>query len=204
MAQALSPPIKGTPLPWFHAPSTSTLFCNPDCPVQTPNRASGPKWGKKGRKWILAPPEEKGEKWPKNGKVAIVDQGNSQEEKDQGNKNTKEKKDRVWANLGKFLGNFRKIPGKSVGFCMALSMNSVGIPGGFRGNSGFSGKFGVWGGFGQFGGSNPVLLFLGVFVSLLFFSLWNSLVFWGIFCFFSRVFKDSQSEKNPWSFWGPS
>ena len=36
---------------------------------------------------------------------------------------------------------------------MALSMNSVGIPGGFRGNAGFSGKLGVWGGFGRFGGS---------------------------------------------------
>ena len=36
---------------------------------------------------------------------------------------------------------------------MALSMNSVGIPGGFRGSAGFSGKFGVWGGFGRFGGS---------------------------------------------------
>ena len=36
----------------------------------------------------------------------------------------------------------------SVGFCVALSMNSVGIPGGFRGNTEFSGKFGVWGGFG--------------------------------------------------------
>ena len=40
-----------------------------------------------------------------------------------------------------------------MGFCMALSMNSVGIPGGFRGSAGFSGKFGVWGGFGRFGGS---------------------------------------------------
>ena len=40
-----------------------------------------------------------------------------------------------------------------MGFCMTLSMNSVGIPGGFRGNAGFSGKFGVWGGFGRFGGS---------------------------------------------------
>ena len=29
-----------------------------------------------------------------------------------------------------------------MGFCMALSTNSVGIPGGFRGNTGFSGKFG--------------------------------------------------------------
>ena len=40
-----------------------------------------------------------------------------------------------------------------MGFCMALSMNSVGIPGGFRGNAGFSAKFGIWGGFGRFGGS---------------------------------------------------
>ena len=40
-----------------------------------------------------------------------------------------------------------------MGFCMALSMNSVGIPGGFRGNAGFSGKSGVWGGFGRFGRS---------------------------------------------------
>ena len=48
-------------------------------------------------------------------------------------------------------GNFGKIQGiqwNSVGFCKALSMNSVGIPGGFSGNAGFSGKFGVWGGFG--------------------------------------------------------
>ena len=29
-----------------------------------------------------------------------------------------------------------------MGFCMALGMNSVGIPGGFRGNAGFMG-FGV-------------------------------------------------------------
>ena len=62
-------------------------------------------------------------------------------------------------NLGEF-GELREISGKlrgiqrnSVGFCMALSRNSVGIPGGFRGNAGFSGKFGVWGGFGRFGGS---------------------------------------------------
>ena len=40
-----------------------------------------------------------------------------------------------------------------MGFCMVLNMNSVGIPGGFRGNTGFSGKFGVWGGFGRFGAS---------------------------------------------------
>ena len=62
-------------------------------------------------------------------------------------------------NLGEF-GKIREISGKfrwtqwnSVGFCMALSMNSVGIPGGFRGNAGFSRKLGVWGGFGWFGGS---------------------------------------------------
>ena len=28
-----------------------------------------------------------------------------------------------------------------MGFCMALDMNSVGIPGAFRGNAGFSGKW---------------------------------------------------------------
>ena len=51
--------------------------------------------------------------------------------------------------------NFEKFRNQwnSVGFCMALSMNSVGIPGGFRGNAGFSGKFGVWGCFGRFGAS---------------------------------------------------
>ena len=50
----------------------------------------------------------------------------------------------IWANLGKF----GKIQGNSVEFSMAVSMNSVGIPGGFRGNARFSTKFGVWGGFG--------------------------------------------------------
>ena len=60
----------------------------------------------------------------------------------------------IWANLGeirKFQGNsgkFRGIQWNSVGFCMALSMNSVGIPGGFRANAGFPRKLGVWGGFG--------------------------------------------------------
>ena len=44
-----------------------------------------------------------------------------------------------------------------MGFCKALSMNSVRIPGGFRGNTGFSGKFGVWGGFRRLGGSNGLL-----------------------------------------------
>ena len=40
-----------------------------------------------------------------------------------------------------------------MGFCMALNMKSIGIPGRFWGNAGFSGKFGVWGGFGRFGAS---------------------------------------------------
>ena len=50
-------------------------------------------------------------------------------------------------------GNFRKTQGNSVEFCMALNMNSVGIPGEFWGDAGFSGKFGVWSGFGRFGAS---------------------------------------------------
>ena len=50
-------------------------------------------------------------------------------------------------------GNFGKTQWNSLGFCMALSMNSVGIPGRFWGNAAFSGKFGFWGGFGRFGGS---------------------------------------------------
>ena len=60
----------------------------------------------------------------------------------------------IRGNLGDF-GEIREISGKfrgtqwnSVGFCMALSMNSVRIPGKFRDNAGFSGKFGHWGGFG--------------------------------------------------------
>ena len=36
---------------------------------------------------------------------------------------------------------------------MALNINSVGIPGGFRGNAGFSGKIGSPNDFGQFGAS---------------------------------------------------
>ena len=64
----------------------------------------------------------------------------------------------LW-NLGDF-GEIREISGKlrgtqqnSMRFCTALSMNSVGIPGGSRGNAGFSGNFGFWSGFGCFGGS---------------------------------------------------
>ena len=62
-------------------------------------------------------------------------------------------------NLGEFgeileiSGKLRGIRWNSVGFCMVLSMNSAGIPGGSRGAAGFSGKFGVWGGFGRFGAS---------------------------------------------------
>ena len=43
-------------------------------------------------------------------------------------------------------GQFRGIQWNSVGVCMALNMNPVGIPRGFRGNAEFSGKklgFGV-------------------------------------------------------------
>ena len=60
----------------------------------------------------------------------------------------------VWANSGN-SGNFGKSQWNSVEFsgaCMALSMNSVGIPGGFRGNTGFSAKFGVWVVSGDLGG----------------------------------------------------
>ena len=52
-------------------------------------------------------------------------------------------------NLGEFaeireiLGKLRGTQWDSVGFCMALSMNSVGIPGGFRGNARVFGK--IWG-----------------------------------------------------------
>ena len=58
----------------------------------------------------------------------------------------------IWANSGKFRDKVRGTQWNAMGFCMALSMNSVGIPGGFRGNAGFSGIFVVWGGFGWFGG----------------------------------------------------
>ena len=46
----------------------------------------------------------------------------------------------------------------------------------------------------------PVLLFLGVFVSLVFFLLGFSLVPLSVFCLFSRIFKGSPSEENPWCF----
>ena len=43
--------------------------CDPDCPVQTPNRASGPKWGKNGREMDFGPTRKKGpkmaQKWEK-------------------------------------------------------------------------------------------------------------------------------------------
>ena len=44
---------------------------------------------------------------------------------------------------------------------------------------------------------NPVLLFLDVFVSLVFFLLGISLVFLSVFSVFSKVFRGSQGEKNP-------
>ena len=43
----------------------------------------------------------------------------------------------------------------------------------------------------------PVLLFLDVFVSLVFFLPGISLVFLGVFCLFSKVFRGSPGEKNP-------
>ena len=42
------------------------LPCDPDCPVQTPNRASGLKWEKMAEKCVLAPPGKggkNGRKW---------------------------------------------------------------------------------------------------------------------------------------------
>ena len=38
-----------------------------------------------------------------------------------------------------------------MGFCMALHMNSAGIPGGFWGNAGFPGNLGFWGVSGDLG-----------------------------------------------------
>ena len=51
----------------------------------------------------------------------------------------------IWANPGKF-GKFRENSGEFSGiqwvfFCMVLSMNSVGIPGGFRATPDFREKF---------------------------------------------------------------
>ena len=51
----------------------------------------------------------------------------------------------IWGNSGNFGKIRRGTQWNSVGFCMALSMNSVGIPGGFRGNARFSGKNSVFG-----------------------------------------------------------
>ena len=52
-----------------HRLETTVYSCDPDCPVQTPNRASGPKWEKNGRKMDFGPTGKKGEEWPKNGKI---------------------------------------------------------------------------------------------------------------------------------------
>ena len=48
--------------------------------------------------------------------------------------------------------------------------------------------------------SDPVLLFLGVFVSLVFFLLGISLVFFDCFLIIFQDFKGSQGEENPWCF----
>ena len=50
--------------------------------------------------------------------------------------------------------------------------------------------------------SYPVLLFLGVFVSLVFLFLWISLLFLSVFGLFYRVFEGSHGERNPWYFGG--
>ena len=54
-----------------HYKQASTPWaCDPGCPVQTPNRASGPKWEKNGRKMDFGPTRKKekmAEKWAKNG-----------------------------------------------------------------------------------------------------------------------------------------
>ena len=47
---------------------------------------------------------------------------------------------------------------------------------------------------------HPVLLFLGVFISLVFFLLRKSLVFLSVFCLVLRVFEGLHGEKIPWSF----
>ena len=44
-------------------------YCDPDCPVQTPNRGLQSEMGKNGRKMDFDPTRKKGKKWPKNGKI---------------------------------------------------------------------------------------------------------------------------------------
>ena len=48
--------------------------------------------------------------------------------------------------------------------------------------------------------THPVLLFLGVFVSLVFFLLRNSLVFLSVSAYLSGFLKGSHGERNPWCF----
>ena len=43
------------PHPKVSGPKSLGLGCNPDCPVQTPTRASDPKWEKNGRKMDFGP-----------------------------------------------------------------------------------------------------------------------------------------------------
>ena len=47
-------------------PCQAAYCCDPDCLVQTPFRASGPKWEKNGRKMDSGRAGKMGEKWPKN------------------------------------------------------------------------------------------------------------------------------------------
>ena len=61
----------------------------------------------------------------------------------------------IWGNSG----NFRKIQWNSVGFCMALNMKSVGVPG-FRGQAGFSGISGDLGPQKAFAQMAALLVFL--------------------------------------------
>ena len=43
-------------------PQSRRSDCDPDCPLQTPNRAFGPKWEKNGRKMDFGPTAKEGEK----------------------------------------------------------------------------------------------------------------------------------------------
>ena len=66
---------------------------------------------------------------------------------------------------------------------------------------GLPGKFFFCGGFPYlFLRKHPVLLFLDVFVSLVFFFLGISLVVLSVFCLFYRVSEGSHGEINPWYF----
>ena len=91
-------------------------------------------------------------------------------------------------------------------------MNSVKIPGGFRGNPGFSGNLGVWGAFGRFGASKgfcansnypdpPFFLAFFDFFFFFFFVFRFSLLFCAFFLSFPRILGVPRREK-PLLFWG--